>query len=155
MLQICHFITACYAGHHTAVVQTLYQSLFINPSHYIGFNTVNVSKSRGGIFTRVVPRGCIGWERIKFTSLGMIKKVIFGIALRRFQGKKTSRPAAPHLFCLLTPPRDNIHHSTPLAFPKNYHYICFVYPMPKRELPSIWGSYRSYPHCCHPFCLLW
>ena len=84
MLQICHFITACYGGHHTAVVQTLYQSLFIIPSHYIGFNTVDVSKSRGGIFTRVVPRapsrGCIGWERIEFTSLGMIKNVIFGKA---------------------------------------------------------------------------
>ena len=43
---------------------------------YICFNTVNVCKSRGGIFTMLFLRGYIGWKRFKFTSLEIIKNGI-------------------------------------------------------------------------------
>ena len=57
--------------------------LFIIPSHYIGVNTVNVCKSQGCIFTRVVPRGYICWKRIQFTNSGIIKN---GILWKSFGG---------------------------------------------------------------------
>jgi hypothetical protein len=50
----------------------VHPAFFIIPSHYIRFSTVNVLKSQGGIFTRVVPRGYIGWKRIQFPSSGII-----------------------------------------------------------------------------------
>ena len=67
---------ACNEYNNNAQLLTRKETIFIIPSHFIGFNTVNVCKSHWGIFTRVVPKGYIGWKRNQFTSLEIIKNSI-------------------------------------------------------------------------------
>ena len=80
-------------GHYTK------RAFFIIPSHYI----VHVCKCQKGIFTMAVPRGYIGWKKIQFTIMGIMKNgflwkslgvACLMISLRRLQGQKPLGPAA-------------------------------------------------------------